>query len=94
MPAASASAWRNSTWPSLAIPIQSTAQSTIGSPFADQDDAPATERMDDPLGRVIGQRAADRRRGVNREDAHLDGPLSPALRLRDGEEECKQSQPS
>ncbi len=32
VPAAVASALRNSTWPSLAIPIQSTAQSTMGLP--------------------------------------------------------------
>ena len=37
VPAASARAWRNSTCPSLAIPIQSTAQSTTGCPSAHED---------------------------------------------------------
>ena len=39
----------------------------------DQDDPPAAQRMSHPLGRVIGERAADRRRGVDREHADLQG---------------------
>ena len=76
VPAALASALRNSRLPSLPIPIQSTAQRTIGSPLADQDDAPAAQRVDDLLRRVVSQRAADGRRGVDGEHAHLQGLVS------------------
>ena len=41
--------------------------------FADQDDAPATQRVDDLLRRVVRQRTPDRRRGVDGEHPDLQG---------------------
>ena len=48
-----------------------------GSALTDQDDAPTAQRMVHSLGRVISQRAANRRRSVDRKDAHSQ-PLSRA----------------
>ena len=47
-------------------------------PFSHQDDAAATERMNDSFRRVIGERAANRRRGVHCENADLQGLGGPS----------------
>ena len=52
---------------------------------ADQDDAPATERVEDLLRRVVGHRAPDRRGGVDGEHPHFQFAVRPALRLQKGD---------